>query len=164
MAISDIYVGRVSSVAVAATTPTFALSLFGTAAKRLWIVGCRVECINAGATPAGNSTLFQLMRVSSTVSGTLVAGYAQDASAPASIGSFATTDGTLPSTANSTAILAEWTIPQTTGSAWEEFPPLGYEWGVPAIANNTTSAGVHLFITQSNSTSTTYTCDLIWSE
>jgi hypothetical protein len=165
MPISDVYVARQSSLAIATTAATQVLSLFGTAAKRIWIVGCRVEIVNAGATPAGNSMLFQLVRVSSTVSGTApAAGYAQDFSAPASLGSFATAWGTAPTFSNSTAVLAEWTIPQTTGSAWEEFPPLGYEWGVPATANNANNAGVHLFVTASNNTSTTVTADLIWSE
>jgi hypothetical protein len=165
MPISDIYVGRQSVLAVATTAATPVLTIFGTAAKRVWIVGCRVEVINAGATPAGNSMLFQLVRVSSTVSAAApTGGYAQDFSSPTSIASFASSWNSAPTFSNSTAVLAEWTVPQTTGSAWEEFPPLGYEWGVPATANGANNAGVHLFCTASNNTSTTVTCDIIWSE
>ena len=61
-------------------------------------------------------------------------------------------------------VLWEQELPQTTGSSWEEFPPLGYEWGVPAIATGSANSGVHMFVTQSVATSTTYTVDIIWSE
>lgn len=164
MAISDVYTGRAAPTVASAATPTAVLSLFGTAAKRLWIVGCRVEIESAGATPAGNQVLFQLVRsTTATITGTgLASGAAHDASAPASVGQVASAWSTAP--AGTLVVLADWTLPQTSGSAWEEFPPLGYEWGVPAIANTASSAGVHLFITQANSTSTTYDVELIWSE
>ena len=61
-------------------------------------------------------------------------------------------------------ILAEWQLPQTTGSMWEEFPPTGYEWGIPAVANANANAGVHLFVTASVATSTPVFVDLIASE
>lgn len=61
-------------------------------------------------------------------------------------------------------ILAEWDLPQSTGSMWEEFPPSGDEWGVPAIANANANAGVHLIVTASVATSTPLTFDFIWSE
>jgi hypothetical protein len=47
---------------------------------------------------------------------------------------------------------------------WEEFPPTGYEWGVPAVANANANAGVHLFVTASVATSTPVFVDLIASE
>ena len=62
-----------------------------------------------------------------------------------------------------TTVLSDQELPQTTGSSWEEFPPLGYEWGVTNIASGA-NAGVHVFVTQSVATSTTYTVDIIWSE
>jgi len=162
VAISEIYNGR-STVGTSSTAATPLLSVFGTAAKRLWVVGCRLEVQSAGATPAGNQIIFTLARsTTATVTGTgLAGGVAQDFSAPASIGQIAVAWSTAPTI---TTILGEWTLPQTTGSAWEEFPPLGYEWGVPAIANGTTNCGVHLFATASNSTATGLVTELIWSE
>lgn len=161
MAISDIYTTR-STVGTSATSATALLSLFGTATKRLWVVGCRVEIQSVGLTPAGNQILFQLCRPGNTPNGTTPAGVSgNDYSAPTSLGVVCSAWGTAPTVGT---ILAEWTLPQTSGSSWEEFPPLGYEWGVPAIANNNANAGVHLFATASNNTSTTLVTELIWSE
>ena len=165
MAISDVYTATAAPSVSSAATATAVASLFGTATKRLWIVGCRVEIESTGAA-AGNQVLFQLVRSTSTnitaSAAANTAGNAHDNSAPASIGSFATNWSTTP--AGTLTVLADWTLPQTPGSAWEEFPPLGYEWGVPAIASGSTSAGVHLFITQNASNATTYAVQLIWSE
>jgi hypothetical protein len=47
---------------------------------------------------------------------------------------------------------------------WEEFPPGGDEWGVPAVANGNANAGVHLFANATIATSTPISYDLIWSE
>jgi hypothetical protein len=160
MPISDLYVAR-STVGTSSTSLTPLVSLFGNT-KRLWVVGCRVEVQSAGATPAGNQILFQLARSSATTNGTTPgAGAAQDPAAPTSIGTFAVA-WTTPPTA--TTVVAEWTLPQTTGSAWEEFPPLGYEWGVAALANVIANTGIHLFATASNSTATSLVTELIWSE
>jgi hypothetical protein len=161
VAISDIYTAR-SAAGTSGTSAVPLLSLYGTAAKRVWIVGCRLEIQSAGATPAGNQILFQLARPNATNTGTsLASGNPQDFSAAASAGQLATTWSTAPAVG---VILAEWTLPQTSGSSWEEFPPLGYEWGVPAIANANANAGVHLFATASNSTATSLVTELIWSE
>jgi hypothetical protein len=161
MAISDVYTGRSGSVAIAATSATAVMSLYGTAAKRLWIVGCRVE-IGVTAAAAGNSVLFQLCRPNATNTGTgLASGNPHDFSSPASIGQVAVAWSTAPTVGT---VLAEWELPQTTGSMWEEFPPLGYEFGVPAVANANANAGVHLIVTASVATSTPVFADFIWSE
>jgi hypothetical protein len=47
---------------------------------------------------------------------------------------------------------------------WEEFPPTGYEWQIPALANTTANAGLHLFCTASANTSTPVTVNFIMSE
>lgn len=162
MAISDIYTATVSQTTSAAG-PTALTSVFGGATKRAWMVGVRVEC-TATSAAAGNSSLFQLARpgngASVTSSTTSVQSVAHDFSAPAGIAYSATTWGVAPTVGS---VLADWTIPQTTGSAWEEFPPLGYEWGIPAIAITNANAGIHLFVTQ-NASSSTYTIQFIWSE
>ena len=161
MAISDIYTGRSGSVAVAVTTATAILSLYGTAAKRLWLVGVHME-LGVTTALAGNSVLFQLVRPSATNTGTgLASGGAADFSAPASIGQIATAWSTAPTVGT---VLKEWELPQTTGSMWEEYPPSGYEWGVPAIANANANAGVHLLVTCSVATSTPVFIDFTWSE
>jgi hypothetical protein len=161
MAVSDVYTFRSGSVAVAATSATAVSSVYGTAAKRSWVVGLRVE-IGVTAAAAGNSILFQLCRPSATNTGTtLTSGAAHDYSAPASICQGCVTWSTAPTPG---AVLAEFELPQTTGSMWEEFPPLGYEWGIPAIANANANAGVHVFATPSAATSTPVFADLVVSE
>ena len=161
MAISDIYTFKSGSVAVAATTATAVHSVFGTAAIRGWVVGIRVE-IGVTAAAAGNSILFQLARPGNTCTGTsLSSGGAHDFSAPASICQQCTTWSTAPTVGT---VLAEFELPQTTGSMWDEFPPLGYEWGIPAIASASANAGVHLFATPSVATSTPVFVDLVVSE
>ena len=161
MAISDVYTFKSGSVAVAATSATAVHSVFGTAAIRGWVVGLRVE-IGVTAAAAGNSMLFQLARPANTPTGTsLSSGSAHDFSAPASICQQCTTWSTAPTVGT---VLAEYELPQTTGSMWEEFPPLSYEWGIPAIANAAANGGVHLFVTASVATSTPVFVDLIVSE
>jgi hypothetical protein len=161
MAISDVFTFRSGSVAIAATSATAVSSVFGTAAKRGWVVGVRVD-IGVTAAAAGNSLLFQLARPANTPTGTsLASGNPHYYSAPASICQGCTTWSTAPTLGT---VLWEQELPQTTGSAWEEFPPLGYEWGIPAIANANANAGVHLFVTASVATSTPVYVDLIVSE
>lgn len=156
---SDVYTARSGSVAVTAAAPL--ISLYGTAAKRLWVVGIRFG-IGVTAAAAGNSMLFQLARPSATNTGTgLASGSPQDFSAPASIGQQAVAWSTSPTLG---VVLAEWELPQTTGSEWEEFPPTGYEWGIPAVANANANAGLHLFVTPGVATSTPVFANLIWSE
>jgi hypothetical protein len=161
VAISDIYTFKSGSVAVAAASATAISSVFSTTAVRGWCVGIRVE-IGVTAAAAGNSLLFQLARPGNTPTGTsLAGGNPHDYSAPASICQGCTTWSTAPTVGT---ILAEFQLPQTTGSMWEEWPPLGYEWGIPAIASGSANAGVHLFVTASVATSTPVFVDLIVSE
>lgn len=161
MATSDVYTFKSGSVAIAATSATPVMSVFGTAAKRLWAVGCRVK-VGVTTAAAGNDMLFQLCRPANTPTATgLASGGAHDFSAPASLGQFATAWSTAPTVG---VVLAEWVVPQTTGSMWEEFPPTGDEWGIPAIANTNANAGLHLFVTASVATSTPVFADLICSE
>lgn len=161
MPVSDVYNFRSGSVAVAATTATPVLSVFGTSAKRLWAVGCRI-LVGVTTAAAGNDLLFQLARPGNTPTGTgLASGSTQDFSAPASIGQLCTAWSTAPTVG---AILAEWVVPQTTGSSWSEFPPTGDEWGIPAIANAAANAGIHLFVTPSVATSTPVFANIIGSE
>lgn len=161
MAYNDVYNNRSGSVAIAATTATPVLSVFGTAAKRLWAVGIRLE-IGVTLAATGNSMLFQLCRPGNTPTATgLASGAAHDFSSPASIGQLATTWSTAPTVG---VILAEWELPQTTGSAWAEFPPTGDEWGIPAIANAAANAGLHVFVTPSVVTSTPVFVNLVTGE
>ena len=114
------------------------------------------------AAAAGNNALFQLARSTSSNTGTSpVTGNPHDFSAPASLGTYTSAWSVAPVVST---VLWEQELPMTTGSSWEEFPPSGYEWGVPAIASATANAGLHLFVTQSVATSATYQADLIWSE
>jgi hypothetical protein len=160
MALSDVYSQR-GTITLAATTSTAVFSLYGTAAKRLWLVGVRVKILQTGAV-AGNDVTFTLARPSATNTGTtLTSGIANDFSAPASLGQTCVTWSTAPIVGT---ILGEWALPQTTGSMWEEFPPGGDEWGVPAIANANANAGVHLFAQATVATSTPISYDFIWSE
>ena len=161
MPISDIYTARSGSVAVAATTATAICSLSGVATKRAWVVGIRME-IGVTLAAAGNDIQFTLARPANTptaTGGTAV--NAHDFSAPVSFSLLATTWSTAPTVGT---ILGEWTLPQTTGSMWEEFPPSGYEWQVPAIATGSANSGLHVFATPSVVTSTPVFIDLIFSE
>jgi len=161
VAYNDVYNNRSGSVAVAVTTATPVLSVFGTGAKRLWAVGIRFG-IGVTAAAAGNSLLIQLARPANTPTGTgLASGAAHDFSSPASIGQLATAWSTAPTLG---VILAEWELPQTTGSEWVEFPPTGDEWGIPAIANGSANAGLHVFVTASVATSTPVLANLVTGE
>jgi hypothetical protein len=160
MATSDIYTVRFTPT-LAANTATAVGSVVAGTTVRIWIVGVRVELGVTGAV-AGNDILFQLARPGNTANGSgTVTANPHDFSAPASIATCYSTWTLAPTVG---AILAEWTIPQTTGSMWEEFPPTGYEWQVPAIANNAANNGLHLFATPSVNTSTPAVCDIIFSQ
>lgn len=161
MAYNDVYTALSGSQAVASTSATAILSVYGTAAKRLWVTGVRVKVLVTAAAP-GNDVRFQLARPGNTVNGSsLASANPHDYSSPASIGQFSTTWTTAPTVGT---ILAEWVVPQTTGSMWEEFPPTGNEWGVPAIANDNANSGVHLFAICTVNTSTPVSVDIIWGE
>lgn len=161
MPISDVYTARSGSVAVAASTATAVMSLIAPATKRAWIVGIRVE-LGVTAAAAGSNTLIQLCRPSATNTATsLTTVPAHDFSAPNSLSSQATTWSTAPTVGT---VLAEYMLPLTTGSMWEEFPPPGYEWQVPAIATGAANSGLHVIVTQNVATSSPYYVDLIFSE
>lgn len=162
MAISDLYTFRSGLVSVAATTATAVMSVAPAGTTlRGWAVGIRVG-IGVTAAAAGNSVLFQLARPANTATGTsAAAGDPHDFSAPTSVFNQYLTWSTAPTVGT---IVWEQELPQTTGSAWEEFPPLGYEWGIPAIANGSANNGLHMFVTNSVATSTPVYFDLIVSE
>ena len=160
MAISDIYTVRFAPTLASASATALGSLVAGTTV-RYWVVGVRVE-IGTTAAAAGNQILFQLARPGNTANGlTTVTPNPHDFSAPAAIGTAYSAWTVAPTVG---AVVAEWTLPQTTGSMWEEFPPTGYEWQVPAIANNSANNGLHLFATASVNTSTPLVCDLIFSQ
>lgn len=160
MAISDFYTAAYSQT-LAATTATACASVVAGTTVRLWVVGVRVE-VGATTAVAGNDLLFTLARPGNTMTGTTtVTPGPHDFSAPASIGTAYSAWSTAPTVGQ---ILARWTVPQTTGSAWEEFPPTGVEWQVPAIANGAANAGLHVFCTPTVVTSTPVTIDVVWSQ
>jgi hypothetical protein len=161
MAISDVYVASSTLQSVAATSQTPILLIKGSTVARLWVVGIRVD-IGVTAAAAGNSCLFQLYRTSNTPAGTAtVTVNAHDPAAPTFLGTAYTTYATNPSVTAGSQIW-EQELPQTTGSSWEEFPPLGYEWNIPV---NTGSTGwLVMMVTNSVGTSTPVSCDLIMSQ
>ena len=160
MATYDAY-NATGTVTLSSTSATAVQSLYGIATKRVWLVGVRVKIGVTGAV-AGNQVYFQLCRPGASNTGTgLASGVAHDFSAPASLGQWTNTWSTAPTVGT---ILAEWDLPQTTGSMWEEFPPTGDEWGVPFIASGNANAGVHIICTASVGTSTPVKVDFIWTE
>ena len=166
MPISDVYTWRFTATVAATTAGTPLGSLISPATKRAWIVGIRVKVLQTAAA-AGFNSLIQLARpnATNTATGLATVTAAHDFSAPASMSSVATTWSTAPVLGTAVgAVLAEYNLPQTTGSMWEEWPPTGYEWQVPAIATGAANSGVHVFITQGVATSTPYAIDLIFSE
>jgi hypothetical protein len=133
------------------TTANPLLSVVTGATLRGWCTGVRVE-VGQTAAAAGNDLVFQLCRPGNTMTGTTtVTGNPHDFSAPAAISTGYTAWSTAPTVG---AILAEWTVPQTTGSQWVEYPPTNYEWQSPAIANGAANAGLHVFVTATVNTST----------
>ena len=83
--------------------------------------------IGVTAAAAGNSVIFTLARAANSPTGGTAANLrAHDAASAAAISTAAIPSYTIAPTLGN--ILGEWELPQTTGSAWEEFPPLGYEW------------------------------------
>lgn len=160
MAISDIYTAR-ATVTLAATTVTALTSIVAGTTVRLWVVKVAVEVGNTTAV-SGNNILFQLCRPANTPTGTTTATpNPHDFSAPASIGTQYTAWSTAPTVG---AILAEWQVPQASGSTWVEYPATGYEWQVPALANTVANTGLHLFATASVSTSTPVIVDVTFSQ
>lgn len=161
MPISDIYTFRSGSVPVAGTTATPLLSVVAGTTVRLWAVAVRVMVGNTAAA-AGNNLLFQLCRPGNTMTGTTTtAGNPEDFSAPAAIGTGYTAWSTAPTPG---AVLAEWELPQASGSDITEYPLPGYEWQIPALGNTTANAGLHVFVTPSVATSTPVFANLVVSQ
>ena len=162
MAISDIYTVDSGMVATATTVQTPILELRTAATKRAFQVGVRMK-VGVTAAAAGNDAVFTLARAGNSPSGGTAANLrAHDAASAAAISSAFIGSWTIAPTLGN--ILGEWVLPQTTGSMWEEFPPGGDEWGVPAVANANANAGVHLFAQATVATSTPISYDFIWSE
>lgn len=161
MAYNDVYNNRSGSIAVAQNTLLPLMSVFGTAAKRGWLVGVRCMIGNTLAA-AGNNMLFQLARPGNAVNASAQSsGNAHDFSSPAPICQLATAYTLAPTLG---AILAEWELPMSSGAMWTEFPPTGDEWGIPAIANNNANAGLHLFVTASVATSCPVLINMVHGE
>jgi len=161
MPVSDVYNFRSGSVAVAATTATAVMSVVSTAALRGWVVGVRVN-VGVTAAAAGNTMLFQLARPLNTPTATTgTSGASDDFSAPVSVVQGYTTWSTAPTVG---AVVWEQEVAQVTASSWEEFPPQGCEWQIPAIANASANAGLHMFVTASVATSTPVFVNLVVSE
>lgn len=156
MAISDIYTLDSGLIAVATTSQTPVLMLATAATKRNFIVGVRMS-IGVTAAAAGNAITFTLARAGNSPTGGSAANLrANDSAAPAALSAGTIAAWTIAPTLGN--ILGEWELPQTTGSAWEEFPPLGYEWVVPV------SGFVVGFVTCSVATSTPVGFQFIVSE
>lgn len=163
MAISDLYTVSTGSVSLASTSQTPVLLIKGSTTSRIWVVGVRVD-IGTTAAAAGNNIYFQLCRTNNTPVGTTTANVnGNDAAAPASaLFTAYTAWSTAPTVASPPALVWEQQLPQTTGSSWEEFPPLGYEYGVPVNAGST--GWLVMMATASVATSTPVFIDLVISQ
>jgi hypothetical protein len=158
MPVCDIYTAG-ASLTLSGTSQTPILQLIPASTKRAWVVGVRVS-IGTTAAAAGNNVLF-VVAGNTTTTGTEATGTAviapNDPAAPAALTLPYNTWATAP-TANN--VVWQMELPQTTGSSWEEFPPLGYEWGVPVTAHK----GIAVFATASVSTSTPVYAELVFGE
>jgi|SRR5215472_4741866 len=161
MPVSDFYEGPSGLVTLSTTTETAICSLFGVTTKRGWAVAVRCK-VGSTTAAAGNGVRFRLVRPANTPNASATAsGSAQDFSAPASLLQFATAYTVAPTVG---VVLADWEVPQVGGNPYTEYPIQGAEWGVPAIANNTVNAGIHVFATLGVATSTPVSADIVWSE
>jgi hypothetical protein len=163
MAISEIYTGTgTATLATVAATPL--CSLIAPTTKRGWIIGVRVS-LGVSAAAAGNSVLFQLFKITNP---TLVAGgttgnqYPNDTAGPANALCIFMTSGYSTAPTGTANCVWQQELPQTTGSSWEEFPPLGYEY---CLNVGGTQGGFALWATCSVATaSTVIYYELVWSE
>jgi hypothetical protein len=156
MAISDIYTVDSGLVTISSTSQSPILLLNVQSTKRCFVVGVRMK-IGVTAAAAGNDCLFTLARAAnSPTGGTGVTARAHDAGSAAAITTAAIPAYTIAPTLGN--ILGEWVLPQTTGSMWEEFPPLGYEWV------GGTSTYLVGFVTLSVATSTPVEMQFVVSE
>jgi hypothetical protein len=159
MPISDFYNADsgLISFSSASQAPLLELRSSGTTSKRAWITGVRVTVGNTAAA-AGNNVLFTLARAGNTPSGgTAVTMGAADPAAPTAItGAYKGNWATAPTVGT---ILAEWEVPQASGSMWVEYPPPGAEWVLPVA-----TASIAVFVTPSVSTATPLQAQLYVSE
>ena len=158
MALSDLYVSSSGSQSISVTTADQPILLLTTpATRRVNITGIRFS-IGATTAAANNSVAVKLARTAnSPTGGTAVTPRPHDPSAPASLLSNVSTPSyTIAPTLGN--ILGWWTIPQTSGSMWEEFPPGGQEW----MINISTSVAV--FVTLTVATATPLFVDVVTSE
>lgn len=154
---SDVYTFRSGSVTIAATTATALLSVIMPTTVRGWGVSISLNVGNTNAV-AGNNMLFQLCRPANTPTGTTTtAGAPKDFSAPAGLATGYVAWSTAPTVG---VILYEKELPMASGAAWDWAPPTNYEWQIPAIANGSANAGLHIFVTASIATSTPVFVDL----
>jgi hypothetical protein len=164
MPISEIYTGT-GTVSLASSSATALCALIAPTTKRGWLVGVRVS-LGVSAAAAGNSCLFQLFKVAnaSSVSGTTGGQYPNDPAGPATALCIFSAIGAGWSTAPTGTTNCVWQqeLPQTTGSSWEEFPPLGYEY---SLTTSGAQGGLALWVTCSAATaSTAVYFELVWSE
>ena len=156
MAISDIYTADSGMVTISSTSQSPILNVRTTATKRAFLVGVRVK-IGVTAAAAGNDVVFTLGRVTTAgTGGTSTTLRPHDAASAAAF-----TTGFIPAFTIAPTVgnvLAEWVLPQTTGSMWEEFPPLGYEWVAPV------SDQLCIFVTNSVATATPVEAQMVISE
>jgi hypothetical protein len=158
MALSDLYVASSGSQSISVTTADQPILLLTTpSTKRFNISGIRFS-IGATSAAANQAVTVKLARTAnSPTGGTAVTARPHDSAAPTSLAANVSTPAyTIAPTLG--AILGWWTVPQTSGSMWEEFPPGGQEWMVPV------SASVCVFVTLSVGTATPIFTDLVWSE
>jgi hypothetical protein len=162
MPISDVYNARSGSIAVAQTTVLPLMSVICPATKRDWAVAIHMN-IGTTLAAAGSNMLFQLCRPGNSPTGTGGASFGgqNDTSSPASIGQLYTAWSTAPTVGE---ILYEKELPMASGAAWDWAPPASYEWQIPAIANGSANAGLHIFVTASVVTSTPVLVSLDVSE
>jgi hypothetical protein len=158
---SEIYTARSGIVTVNASTATPLHSVVAATTFRAWAVGVRVNIV-ATTAAAGNNVLFQLARPGNSSDGSTATPIPvpHDFSAPASLLTNFTAWATAPTLG---VVVWEQELPFTSGSSWEEFPPTGYEWQIPAIADASANNGLHLFVTCSVANSSTFTSDIICS-
>src|ERR1700735_14104 len=162
MPISEIYTGTgTATLATSSITPLCAL--IAPTTKRGWVVGVRVS-LGVSAAAAGNSCLFQIYKITnaSSAAGVSTNYYPTAPAGPATaLCSFLTPAfGTAP-TGNTNCVWQQ-ELPQTTGSSWEEFPPLGYEY---TLNTSGAAGGLALWVTCSVATaSTAVYYELVWSE
>lgn len=159
MAISEIYNADSTLVTISSTSQTALMELrsSGTTSKRAWIMGVRLTVGNTAAA-AGNNVLFTLARAGNTpAGGTTVTLGAQDTAAPTAITTAFRGSWTTAPTVGT--ILAEWELPQASGSLWVEYPPPGGEWVLPVA-----TASIAVFVTTSVATATPVQAQFVVSE